>query len=128
MPPYVAHLFRGEAFSFSVFQSLPKPKVQKASALKDLPYIAAARRPSISNRDTRRLETAVTQRKQTTRRAPNRDKYALFQYVFWTRRSNQPNGHAQRKSCRLLKEPLATAALPKQGPQAPSISNREPNY
>ena len=36
----------------------------------------------ISNRDTKLLETAVTERKQTTRPRSNRDKNALFSSAF----------------------------------------------
>jgi len=78
MPPNVAHLLRGEALSFSAFQPPAKPKAPKPPALNDLSYIPAAHRPSISSRDTLRLETPVTQRKQTTRTNPNRDKTRIF--------------------------------------------------
>ena len=78
MPPYVAHLFRGEAFSFSVLQPRAKAKAQNVPVLSDLSYIPAGHRPLISSRDTLRLETPVTQRKQTTRTNPNRDKTRIF--------------------------------------------------
>jgi len=52
----------------------------------DLSYIPAARRPyrpPISNRDTERLETAVSQRKQTTGTGSNRDKTRHFSDAIW---------------------------------------------
>ena len=71
MPPYVA-------LSFSAFQPPAKPNAQKPSAPKHLSHIPAARHPSISNRYTERLETPVTQTKQTTRTNSNRYKTRLF--------------------------------------------------
>jgi hypothetical protein len=66
--------------------------------LNDIRTTRQRHHPPISNRDTLRLETAVTQSKQRAGRISNRDKNAVFQNTIWTankldRRLPGPSGH-----------------------------------
>jgi hypothetical protein len=56
----------------------------RSKGLSDIGATAWRHRTPISNRDTERLEKAVTQRKQRMERISNRDKNAVFQNTIWS--------------------------------------------
>jgi hypothetical protein len=56
----------------------------RSKGLSDIGATPRRHRTPISNRDTVRLEKAVTQRKQRMERISNRDKNAVFQNTIWT--------------------------------------------
>jgi len=73
----VAHLFKGEAVSFSAAKPLTNANRQNPSALNP-----RSSRTSISNRDTKPLETSVSRRKKTMGPPSNRDKSRHFHDAF----------------------------------------------
>jgi hypothetical protein len=88
----VAHLFRGEAVSFSAVEPLTNPNHQNPSALNP-----RSSRTSISNRDTKLLEMPVSQRKQTMGPPSNRDKTRHFHDAFssLTHRNGKKRGELE---------------------------------
>jgi hypothetical protein len=91
----VAHLFKGEAVSFSAAKPPANPKRQIPSALNP-----RSPRTSISNRDTKLLEMPVSQRKQTMRPPSNRDKSRHFHDAF-----SSPTHQSRKKRDELESHP-----------------------
>jgi hypothetical protein len=82
---YVAHLFRVRHLGVELAFDLKFDDINlKSNDPRNIRAAPRCHRPQISNRDTLRLETAVTQRKQTTGRISNRDKNAVLQNTIRT--------------------------------------------
>jgi hypothetical protein len=71
----------------------------RSKGLSEIGATPRRHQPLISNRDTERLEKAVTQRKQRMERISNRDKNAVFRNMIWSAGESDrrlPDAHAHR--------------------------------